>query len=313
MYVVTREDLPLGYQVPQAMHAAMEFANNYKEENKFWYATSNSLVVLSTKSERALWELSEKLTKLGLSHSKFFEPDVGYELTAIALVPWLETKKALSSLPLAGKRVSDQVDKVRCEALKRKFDVVDAMLGCLQTPQQNVLDHGLAVRDKLFEVRQQIITNTLPDTAPVWLKEHGSKLVKDLYDDFTLSKYTVWHDCGKPMVRTCDENGQHFPGHEQASTALFLELFPEETTVAELVRKDMTVHCLRHTDVEGVQQFCKNKRQAATLLLSGFAATESNCELFGGKDSANYKIKIKRLAKLGEAVCNTLYKSHTVT
>lgn len=300
--------MPLGYQIPQAMHAAMEFANNYKEENKFWYATSNSLVVLTTKTEQTLWELSEKLTKLGLLHSKFFEPDIGYELTAIALVPCLETKKALSSLPLAGKKVDNEVDKQRCETLNRKFDVVDSMLSCLQTPGQNVLDHGVAVKDKLFEVKQLIVTDTLPEGAPSWLKEYGGRLVKDLYDDYTLTKYTIWHDCGKPIVKTCDENGQHFNNHEEASSKLFLEVFPDHTVVAELINRDMTPHLLRHTDLEGVRQFCNNRQQAATLLLTAYAAMESNCSMFGGKDSVSYKIKTKRLAKFGEVVCNTLYK-----
>lgn len=290
------------------MHAAMEFANEYKEEHKFWHATSNSLVVLTVKGERQLHDLCEKLSRMGLRASKFYEPDIGHELTAVALVPRLEAKKPLSSFPLAGRKVSEALDQARQQTLNAKFAAVDKMIECQQSPSQNILEHGVSVRDSLFGLIRSVKEESIQEECPSWLKVYGARLVKDLYDDFTLEKYALWHDCGKPLVHSCDETGSHFEDHAAISAKLFGELYPELPEVQNLISLDMVPHTLRHNDVAGVGALCRDRKVAATLLLAGLAATLSNADMFGGKDTVSYKIKMKRLSKLGDVVCSNLYE-----
>jgi peptidyl-tRNA hydrolase len=93
--------------VPQAVHAAIQFANDYPEEQGKWFKASNTVVVLETKDEQSLHKLTQKLDNNGLKYSKFFEPDIGNALTAIAIVPSPCAKRFCSNLPLAGKARSD--------------------------------------------------------------------------------------------------------------------------------------------------------------------------------------------------------------
>jgi len=292
------------------MHAAMEFANEYKEEHKFWHATSNSLVVLTVSDEKQLWELTEKLSRMGLRASLFKEPDIGHELTAVAVVPCLGAKKPLSSFPLAGKRVLEDMDRFRQLKLNAKFAAVDKMIDCQQSPSQNILEHGMSVRDSLFGLIRSVKEESILEECPEWLKVYGTRLVKDLYDDFVLEKYTLWHDCGKPEVRSCDSvtGEQHFEDHATVSARVFGELYPELPLVQNLISLDMVPHTLKHNDLLGVGNLCRDRKVAATLLLAGLAATLSNVGMFGGKDTVSYKIKMKRLSKLGDVVCSILYE-----
>jgi hypothetical protein len=59
---------------------------------------------LAAQDEQDLIKLTQKLDKNGLEYSKFFEPDIGDMLTAIAIVPSPYAKKYCSNLPLAGKK-----------------------------------------------------------------------------------------------------------------------------------------------------------------------------------------------------------------
>ena len=89
--------------MPQAVHAAIQFANDYPDEQGKWFKASNTVVVLETKDEQSLHKLIQKLDINGLKYSKFFEPDIGNALTAIAIVPSPHAKRYCSNLPLAGK------------------------------------------------------------------------------------------------------------------------------------------------------------------------------------------------------------------
>jgi hypothetical protein len=89
--------------VPQVVHAAIQFANDYPQEQERWFKASNTVVVLAAKDEQSLHKLTQKLDLNGLKYSKFFEPDRDDALTAIAIVPSPCAKRFCSSLPLAGK------------------------------------------------------------------------------------------------------------------------------------------------------------------------------------------------------------------
>lgn len=69
--------------------------------NREWFERSNYLAVLSAADEKALDRLIEKATKRGIRFSIFFEPDLGYEMTAVAFEPGKESKRLCSNLGLA--------------------------------------------------------------------------------------------------------------------------------------------------------------------------------------------------------------------
>lgn len=103
MYIVTRNDLTLQYQLPQTIHATIQFANDWPEEQRRWFKNSNTVVVVAAKNLNDLLTFKERLSGLKLKYSCFYEPDIGNELTAIAIVPDPRSKKTCSSFKLAGK------------------------------------------------------------------------------------------------------------------------------------------------------------------------------------------------------------------
>jgi len=103
---VTRKDLFPGAQIAQSLHAFREFIEDYPDLEKEWYSKSNHIAILAAKNEAELLRLSKRLEKKGIKHSLFGEPDFDNELTAIAIEPGRESKRACSSYPLALKSVS---------------------------------------------------------------------------------------------------------------------------------------------------------------------------------------------------------------
>lgn len=99
--MVTRKDLFPGAQIAQSLHAFREFVEDYPEVERRWYKSSNYIAILSASDESELLRLSARLTKKGIRHSLFREPDLNNELTAIAIEPGRESKRACSSYPLA--------------------------------------------------------------------------------------------------------------------------------------------------------------------------------------------------------------------
>ena len=75
--------------------------SEHKEISVEWYSKSNYLGLLSVRSERDLVELINKACKFGIRCSVFREPDIGDQITSIALEPGPKTKRLCSKLPLA--------------------------------------------------------------------------------------------------------------------------------------------------------------------------------------------------------------------
>ncbi len=99
LYVVVRGDLPAGLQMAQACHAARAYPGRPEDEN---------LIVLTVPDQRALWWL---LVKAGMPETPctvapFAEPDLDYQLTALAL-SGPGAKKLVHTLPLAGAPTSN--------------------------------------------------------------------------------------------------------------------------------------------------------------------------------------------------------------
>lgn len=96
LYIVLAAQLASGLKIAQACHAMRQFVGDHPVLDRFWHQESNNIVCLQVDD---LPELADHLEEQGIRISRFHEPDMDDELTAIAVEPkgW----RKLSSLPLA--------------------------------------------------------------------------------------------------------------------------------------------------------------------------------------------------------------------
>ena len=181
------------------------------------------------------------------------------------------------------------------------------MINCEQTQGQNVLEHGISVKNYFFDLLNHIKTGEKLKyewRLPKWIlsEENKNLLINKLPTDDTLDLYTTYHDCGKPFCVKIDSDGKkHFPQHSIYSYNVFKKVFNDDIA-AELVLHDMDIHLLK---AEGEKDFSNNP-YALTLLLSGLSEVHSNSNMFGGLDSISFKIKWKTLVKRGEHVIHLI-------
>lgn len=179
------------------------------------------------------------------------------------------------------------------------------MRSCYQFQDQNIYQHGLSVKQYLFDLLYHLRDGKSLKYSwklPPWIYEHKERLFKNLPSDKILKHYTIWHDCGKFKCRILDENGkQHFPNHAEMSYQVWKDCGGSEE-IGKLILKDMDIHKLK---CEDITEFVKQK-EAGALLLSGFAEIHSNAQMFGGLDSTGFKIKWKHLNSRGKIICQIL-------
>jgi hypothetical protein len=173
------------------------------------------------------------------------------------------------------------------------------MLTCYQFENMNMLQHGQAVHQKYLELRSHLIDGT-PLTSewrlPGYLHDLWETYKDTLPDEETLRLYQIYHDCGKHICRTVDDQGrQHFPDHAEASYRRFLN-HSNNFMAAELIRLDMTFHTLRGEELE---PFFTHPL-GFTLWLTTLCELHANAEMFGGIESDSFKIKWKRHDKAGK-------------
>jgi len=108
MYVVVRQDITPGYQLPQSIHAKDKFTHEFPEIEKAWYQSSNTLAVLGVDNEDELLKLVGLVQKEKLKFSLFFEPDIN-EYTAVAIEPGQKTSDLLKNLIPAGRKYKNIV------------------------------------------------------------------------------------------------------------------------------------------------------------------------------------------------------------
>lgn len=101
LYLVTREDISPGYQAVQSCHAIRQFTAEYPDVDQEWFTKSNYLALLSVKDLDELEQLYTDAIEAGLRVSAFREPDIGDEITAIAIEPHPATIELCKTLPLA--------------------------------------------------------------------------------------------------------------------------------------------------------------------------------------------------------------------
>ncbi len=89
-----------GYQSVQAAHAAIDFVFEHPDRAGPWHKNSQYLVLLSVRGEPELKDLILKVRDRDLKFTFFREPDIGDQITAIAIEPSPVTQKLVRNLPL---------------------------------------------------------------------------------------------------------------------------------------------------------------------------------------------------------------------
>ena len=82
LYVLQRKDLPISYQAVQAGHAVAEFLL-YGPETEW---DNGTLIYLGVNDEKDLIKWSEKLSMKQINFVIFREPDIGNQITSLAVV-----------------------------------------------------------------------------------------------------------------------------------------------------------------------------------------------------------------------------------
>ena len=100
LYVITRADISAGYQSVQAGHAAIQFQYDHPKVAADWFKNSQYLAFLSAKNQEHLLDIVTKAESKGVKVSVFREPDIGDEITSIALEPGDASSRLCSNLPL---------------------------------------------------------------------------------------------------------------------------------------------------------------------------------------------------------------------
>lgn len=173
------------------------------------------------------------------------------------------------------------------------------MKECFQFENMNMLQHGQAVHEKwmeLFDHLEYHCALTSEWRLPSYIQELWENFKHTLPNEETIRLYQIYHDCGKHICRTVDEDGrQHFPGHAEASYRQFLQ-HSNNFLAAELIRLDMTFHTLRGEELEPYF----THPLGFTLWLTTLCELHANAEMFGGINSDSFKIKWKRHDKAGK-------------
>lgn len=96
-----------GYKAVQSTHAAINFIFEHPGRAGPWFNNSNTLVQLELKDEKQLKLLIQQCEKLQLCYTVFREPDIGNQITAVAIEPSPLTQKLVRKIPLL---LKDKID-----------------------------------------------------------------------------------------------------------------------------------------------------------------------------------------------------------
>lgn len=171
-----------------------------------------------------------------------------------------------------------------------------------QTESQSIFKHHSSV----WKYTVKFLTGNIENLPiPKWYSKYKNLILNNTHDYKTIKHYCLHHDIGKINTLSFDENGKrHFHGHVAESVKLWNELFPERLSERNLIENDMLFHTSKFEDIIfknlGIRDIC-------TLLISALAELHSNCQMFGGYNSESYKIKFKRLEKLGNKICDHIF------
>lgn len=165
------------------------------------------------------------------------------------------------------------------------------MKNTMQFETQSVYDHGLSVNYhynyliSIFRGWKEDIFD-LPSELHEWFDRNYQKL----FDETTTEIYHIFHDCGKPLCLSYDENGRkHFYNHDNISAEQYKLINPYDDIIYALIKNDMKYHFKESPDIPDLYK--------PTLFLTAWAELLANSIMFGGIESISYKIKKKNLIK----------------
>lgn len=101
LFLITRADLAPGAQAVQAAHALREMVEKHPAAERAWYRASNHIALLAARDGPDLVRILRAARDRGCTLATFHEPDLGGELTALALAPSPAARAICRSLPLA--------------------------------------------------------------------------------------------------------------------------------------------------------------------------------------------------------------------
>jgi hypothetical protein len=172
-----------------------------------------------------------------------------------------------------------------------------------QTQGLSYWDHGSMVTCRFRDLMNPNPNPSMVWRLPTWFTEHADWIRKQLepyFDD--IITYQQWHDLGKSYCRTVDAEGKiHYPEHASTSEAIWVHLGGDRW-IGELIGQDMLCHQLRPADAA---EFAKNPN-ALILLCTALCELHANATMFGGIESDSFKIKAKRLTKIGKIILSVL-------
>ena len=184
------------------------------------------------------------------------------------------------------------------------------MEACEQTQGQSVYQHGISVSEHLADLITLLKTGSSYERCspnsfkyPDWFHVYRNDLLGRLLPEDILTKYAIFHDCGKPYCLTIDAEGRrHFPDHAQKSYETWMKI-DGDPQVGQLILHDMDIHTIKAVDIPAFAAM----PEAISLLLSGLAEIHSNAQLFGGLESLSFKVKWKQIDSRGRALCKLLF------
>ena len=101
-----------GYRAVQSTHAAINFIFENPDRAGPWFKNSNYLVQLEVSNEQQLELLITNCLMRDLKHTVFREPDIGNQITAVAIEPSELTQKLVSRIPLLFKDKINNNDSI---------------------------------------------------------------------------------------------------------------------------------------------------------------------------------------------------------
>lgn len=190
-----------------------------------------------------------------------------------------------------------------------QLQLIRDMQACEQTKGQSVYQHGISVKEHIFQLIEYLKTGQISGDwrLPEWLSEYRQQILSVLLPQDIIEEYATYHDCGKPYCKSIDENGRpHFTDHANVSYETWLRVGGSREA-AKLMKMDMIIHTMKACDID---EFITHP-EACTLLLAGLAEVHSNAKMFGGMDSTSFKIKWNQINKRGKAICQKLFKEQS--
>lgn len=171
------------------------------------------------------------------------------------------------------------------------------MKNTYQFKDMNMLQHGKSV----WKHTQQLIIGNFDNyRLPDWFKENHHFIVNNLHPIKIIKTYTIYHDIGKPLCKSIDDSGKsHYPNHAAISKKAFLAACPNRKLEAKLIGLDMLLHT---NSWDNIDSFNLPTQTLATLLIVAFAEIHSNAFATDGLDSTSFKIKYKKLDRIGKKI-----------